>query len=262
MHVPRRGAATWANMPEHLFSATPLALGRLPRTHIVWSADNRVTAAVTNEEQHDCGHRMRVSAAGLPVRADDAAIIEASCAEPDAFAGLFDRHAPLILRYIARRVGQSSADDLVAETFLAAFRRRQKYDTRHRDARPWLYGIATHLISQHRREESRQLRIRLAAGSAPEPADPGHGDRGVAAYVTANAVRGVLTAALAGLPGAERDVLVLIAWEQLSYDEVARALGIPVGTVMSRLSRARRRVREALARTGLSATFKEILSNE
>jgi RNA polymerase sigma factor (sigma-70 family) len=207
-------------MPEHLFSATPLALGRLPRTHIVWSADNRVTAAVTNEEQHDCGHRMRVSAAGLPVRADDAAIIEASCAEPDAFAGLFDRHAPLILRYIARRVGQSSADDLVAETFLAAFRRRQKYDTRHRDARPWLYGIATHLISQHRREESRQLRIRLAAGSAPEPADPGHGDR-VAAYVTANAVRGVLTAALAGLPGAERDVLVLIAWEQHASGTIA-----------------------------------------
>jgi RNA polymerase sigma-70 factor (ECF subfamily) len=248
-------------MAEHLFSATPLALGRLSRTHIVWSADNRVTAAATNEEQHDCGHRMRVSAAGLPVRADDAAIIEASCAEPDAFAGLFDRHAPLILRYISRRVGPSSADDLVAETFLAAFRRRQQYDTAHRDARPWLYGIATHLISQHRREESRQLRIRLAAGSVPEPADPGHGDR-VAASVTANAVRGVLTAALAGLPAAERDVLVLIAWEQLSYDEVARALDVPVGTVRSRLSRARGRVREALASTGLSATFKEILSNE
>ena len=195
------------------------------------------------------------------MRADDAAIIEASCAEPDAFAGLFDRHAPLILRYISRRVGQASADDLVAETFLAAFRRRQQYDTTHRDARPWLYGIATHLISQHRREESRQLRIRLAAASASEPADPGHGDR-VAASVTANMVRGVLTTVLADLPGAERDVLVLIAWEQLSYDEVARALGIPVGTVRSRLSRARRRVREALAPTGLSATFKEILSNE
>jgi RNA polymerase sigma factor (sigma-70 family) len=220
-----------------------------------------VTVAATDEEQHDCGQGMRVTAAGLPVRADDAAIIEASCTEPDAFAGLFDRHAPPIMRYIARRVGPSNADDLVAETFLAAFRRRQKYDTRHRDARPWLYGIATHLISQHRREESRQLRIRLAAGLAPQPADPGHGDR-VAAYVTANAVRGALTAALAGLPAAERDVLVLIAWEQLSYDEVARALGIPVGTVKSRLSRARGRVREVLARTDLSATFKEILSNE
>jgi RNA polymerase sigma factor (sigma-70 family) len=220
-----------------------------------------VTVAATDEEQHECGHRMRVTAAGVPVRADDAAIIEASRTEPDAFTGLFDRHAALILRYIARRVGPSSADDLVAETFLTAFRRRQKYDTRHRDARPWLYGIATHLISQHRREESRQLRIRLAAGSVPEPVDPGHGDR-VAADVTAKAVRGVLIAALAALPAAERDVLVLIAWEQLSYDEVARALGIPVGTVRSRLSRARGRVRAALARTGLSATFKEILSNE
>src|SRR5260370_5437978 len=191
-------------------TTTPSQPGRLPRTHIVWSADNRVTAAATNEEQHDCGHRMRVSAARLPVRADDAAIIEASCAEPDAFAALFDRHAPLILRYISRRVGQASADDLVAETFLAAFRRRQQYDTTHRDARPWLYGIATHLISQHRREESRQLRIRLAAASASEPADPGHGDRR-AASVTANMVRGVLTTVLADLPGSDRDLLVLIA---------------------------------------------------
>jgi RNA polymerase sigma factor (sigma-70 family) len=197
--------------------------------------------------------------ADTPLRADDAAIIEASRSQPEEFAALFDRHAPLIHRYIARRVGVQSADDLVAETFLAAFRRRLRYETSQRDARPWLYGIATHLISQHRREESRQLRIRLAASA--ELTEPGHSDR-VAGDLTASAMRGVLAAALADLRERERDVLVLIAWEQLSYDEVATALHIPVGTVRSRLSRARARVREALARTEHSATFKEILRNE
>ena len=201
---------------------------------------------------------MRVQA-DTSVRADDAAIIEASRSQPEEFAALFDRHAPLIHRYIARRVGIQSADDLVAETFLAAFRRRLRYETSQRDARPWLYGIATHLISQHRREESRQLRIHRAASG--ELAEPGHSDR-VAGDLTASAVRGVLAAALADLPDRERDVLVLIAWEQLSYDEVATALHIPVGTVRSRLSRGRARVREALARTEHSATFEEILRNE
>lgn len=201
---------------------------------------------------------MRVGA-DTPLRADDAAIIEASHSQPEEFAVLFDRHAPLIHRYIARRVGIQSADDLVAETFLAAFRRRMRYETSQRDARPWLYGIATHLISQYRREESRQLRVRLAV--SVDLAEPGHSDR-VAGDLTASAVRGVLAAALADLPVRERDVLVLIAWEQLSYDEVAAALHIPVGTVRSRLSRARARIREALARTEHSATFKEILRNE
>src|ERR1700704_4127659 len=93
---------------------------------------------------------------------DDAAVIEASRAEPDRFASLFDRHAPYIHRYLARRVGRQAADDLVAETFLVAFRKRASYDGRCRDARPWLYGIATNLVAQHRREEARQFRLRQA----------------------------------------------------------------------------------------------------
>lgn len=202
---------------------------------------------------------MRLAAPEAALLPGDAAIIQASWLTPERFAALFDRHAPVIHRYIARRAGQAIADDLLAETFLAAFRRRQRYDLGHSDARPWLYGIATNLISQHRRDEVRQLRIRQAA--VPDPDVPGHADR-VAADVTAAAVRTVLAAAVADLPAGERDVLLLIAWEQLSYDEAARALDIPLGTVRSRLSRARARLREALSRTGLSATFKEILGNE
>jgi RNA polymerase sigma factor (sigma-70 family) len=191
--------------------------------------------------------------------ADDAATIEASWSDPERFAALFDRHAALMHRYIARRAGPAIADDLVAETFLAAFRRRRRYDLSCRDARPWLYGIATNLIGQHRREESRRLRI--SGLILPDRDPPGHADQ-VAANVTASGTKAVLARVLAGLPGAERDVLLLVAWEQLSYDETAAALQIPVGTVRSRLSRARARLREELASSDASATFKEILGNE
>jgi RNA polymerase sigma factor (sigma-70 family) len=160
---------------------------------------------------------------------------------------------------VARRVGREVADDLVAETFLAAFAQRRRYDPAYPDAGPWLYGIATNLIGQHRRDEVRQFRIRRAA--IPELDVPGHADR-VAAEVTARSVHDLLAAALAELSAGDRDVVVLIGWEQLTYEETARALEIPVGTVRSRLNRARARLRAALAGTGRSETFKEILSND
>jgi RNA polymerase sigma factor (sigma-70 family) len=189
----------------------------------------------------------------------DAGVIERSWHEPERFALLFDRHAPLIHRYAARRIGAAAADDLVAETFLAAFGKRRRYDTNYPDARPWLYGIATNLIGQHRRDELRQYRIQQAA--LPDLDAPGHAER-VAVSVTAHGMRRQLMAAIADIPDGERDVLILIAWEQLSYDETARALGIPLGTVRSRLNRARARLREALTAAGHSETIKEILHDE
>ena len=199
-----------------------------------------------------------VGPAGLAA-ASDAAVIESSWREPERFAVLFDRHAPYIHRYLARRAGRQVADDLLAETFLAAFARRYRYDLGRPDARPWLYGIATNLIGQHRRDEVRQYRIRQAA--AAEPALPGHAER-VAADVTAQAMRTLLATALAGLPARDRDVLLLIAWEQLTYQETARALAIPVGTVRSRLHRARTQVRQVLAGTHAEATYEEITADE
>ena len=191
--------------------------------------------------------------------ADDAAVIERSWHDPEQFAALFDRHAPRIHRYVARRAGAEVADDLVAETFLAAFAKRLRYDLGYRDAGPWLYGIATNLVGQHRREEIRQFRIRQA--TIPELDVPGHAER-VAADVTARALHGLLAAALARLPAGDRDVLILIAWEQLTYEETARALDVPVGTVRSRLSRVRTRLREEIAGASPVSTLEEILRNE
>ena len=176
-------------------------------------------------------------------RADDAALIEQSWHEPEAFAGLYDRHASHIHRYVTRRLGDAIADDVVGDTFLAAFQRRRRYDLGRPDARPWLYGIAANVIGRHRRAEVRMLQAFARTGADPvaESYADGADDR-----VSAASVHRQLASALAGLEARDRDVLLLIAWADLSYEEVAAALGIPAGTVRSRLHRARRKVREAL----------------
>jgi RNA polymerase sigma-70 factor (ECF subfamily) len=182
---------------------------------------------------------------------DDAALIERSRRDPEAFAGLYDRHAALLHRYAARRLGDVAADDIVADTFHDAFRRRHRYDLTAADARPWLYGIAANLIGKHSRSEARMLRayartgtdpVLTATGTRPRTEEYDQADSRLAA----RAVRRELAAALAALAPADRDVLLMIAWADLSYAEVAAALRIPVGTVRSRLHRARTRVRVAL----------------
>ncbi|SNT47960.1 RNA polymerase sigma-70 factor, ECF subfamily [Asanoa hainanensis] len=189
-----------------------------------------------------------------PEPADDAGVIERSLRIPEQFGVIFDRHAPYIHRYLARRLGTAVAEDLTAETFLVAFRKRDRYDRERRDARPWLYGIATNLVAQHRRDEVRQFRLHQVMGPAPD--ESCHADR-VAAIATAQATRQELHTALATLSSADRDALLLVAWEQLTYEEVAAALGIPVGTVRSRLNRARRKVREALGGSDLTTDLEE-----
>lgn len=176
----------------------------------------------------------------------DAALIRESLATPECFAGLFDRHADEIHRYAARRLGPEGstlADDVTAETFLVAFRKRTRYDLSRADARPWLYGIASNLISGHHRSEVRRLKA-LARYDREE--DAGFEERSME-RVTAYQLRPRLAAALAGLRPAERDLLLLVAWAELSYEEAAEALGVPVGTVRSRLSRTKDKLRRRLA---------------
>lgn len=177
----------------------------------------------------------------------DATAIERSWNEPDAFAAVFDRHYAEIHGYVARRLGGSLADDVASETFGLAFGRRRRYDLAHASARPWLYGIAANLIARHRRAEMRHYRA-LARAAAPAAVD-GHADR-VDGRVDAEALRARLAAALLELRDKDREVLLLVAWAQLSCEEAARALGIPAGTARSRLHRARRATRAALADTG------------
>ena len=178
-----------------------------------------------------------------PADADaDADVISESASAPDRFAVIFDRHAPAVHRYAARRLGPDAADDLVSETFLTAFQRRAAYDPRYPNARPWLFGIATHLIARRRRAETRFYRAIARTGIDPagEPIDDQATDR-----VAAQASRKSLAAALAALSAGDRDVLLLSA-SGFGYAEIARALAVPVGTVSSRLARARKKVRKTL----------------
>jgi RNA polymerase sigma factor (sigma-70 family) len=172
----------------------------------------------------------------------DNAAIAASLDAPAEFAPIFDRHFDLVHGYIRKRVGESLADDLASQVFLIAFDRRDRYDRSRTSARPWLLGIATNLIHGRRRQEMRQLRAYGSAGAetALDSLD------GVEARADARRLRPQLAAVLAALPKDEVDPLLLFAWAELSYEEIAEALDLPIGTVKSRLSRARRRVREQL----------------
>jgi RNA polymerase sigma factor (sigma-70 family) len=177
---------------------------------------------------------------------DDAGLIAGSCRVPELFGAVFDRHATAIHGYIARRLGRDAADDLLAETFLVAFRQRASYDPDQPSARPWLYGIATRLISRRRREEVRFFRVIARSGIDPaaDPVAEPVADAGVR-RADAQTLHRRLAGALAVLSTAERDALLLVA-DGLSYQEAALALGVPPGTFSSRLARARRTVRKEL----------------
>jgi RNA polymerase sigma-70 factor (ECF subfamily) len=174
-------------------------------------------------------------------RPDSAAIAE-SIAEPVAFGIVFDRHFDRVHGYLQRQVGPDMADDLAAQTFLVAFDRRTRFDLSHLSARPWLFGIAANLAREHFREVRRRLAAySRRAGDLASDAFEGIEDR-----IDASALRGPLATAIAEVPREELETLLLHAWAELTYAEIAEALAVPVGTVRSRLNRVRGRLRSAL----------------
>lgn len=169
--------------------------------------------------------------------------IEGSLNDPETFGAMFDAHFGEIHQYVAHRLGPDNADDVVSDTFLIAFRKRAQYDPARAAVRAWLYGIATKLVGKHHRQEARRLRALGRYG--PDLDTPGHEER-VTVRVSAQSLRRDLAVALAGLDQRDRDVVQLIALAGLSHEEVAAALGIPNGTVRSRLNRARKKLRSSL----------------
>ncbi|MEU7828918.1 MULTISPECIES: RNA polymerase sigma factor [unclassified Nonomuraea] len=153
---------------------------------------------------------------------------------------LFDDYFADIHRYVARRLSEDVADDLAAEVFAIAL--HGGYDPSIGAVRPWLYGIATNLVARHRRTEIRRWK---AIAKAAERDVASHEDE-VLDRVDAARYTGPLAGALAGLKQRDRDVVLLVALGGLSHAEVAAALGIPFGTVASRLNRARKQLRRAL----------------
>lgn len=172
----------------------------------------------------------------------DGEAIAASLAEPRAFGVIFERHFNAIFRYLRRRLDDQPAEEAAAQTFFIAFDERGRFDRERADARPWLFGIATNIARRYRRCEVRELRAIAALGAEAITS----GDGGTETRVDAERLRAPLAHCLAKLPAEEADVLYLLVWAELDQPEIAAALEIPLGTVKSRLSRARKRLREAL----------------
>ena len=169
--------------------------------------------------------------------ATDESLLQASAnGDQRAFYELYERHARTIYHYLIRRLADwSEAEDLTAVVFLEAFRRRSEVVVVEGKLLPWLYGIATNVLRNRRRAlwRHRQLVAQLARQPGTEVTPDV-----VARSEAAAQMRSVLQR-VATLPRRQQDVVALCVWSGLSYEEAAAALGVPVGTVRSRLSRAR-----------------------
>jgi RNA polymerase sigma factor (sigma-70 family) len=182
----------------------------------------------------------------------DGVLIERSVrGQADAFVEVVRRHEVAIHAYLARRAGRQPADDLLAEVWVRAFAARRGYDTGHDDARPWLYGIARNVLREYWRTGGGDLPAAPGALGAEHGAHTGDGAAGADwdsvddRLDSAGRARALMPAVRA-LPAAEREVLLLVAWEQLTPAEAAEALGIPQGTARGRLHRARATLRQVL----------------
>lgn len=178
----------------------------------------------------------------------DSEIIERSERYPQAFGEVFDRHAAVVEAFLRRRLGADAAEDCLSETFLVAFRRRRTFDRAWESARPWLLGIAARIAAKHRTTEAKHWRAVEASAVRGEHTTGGGIDDSDGRVDAAAAIR-LLAPRIAALSPKDRDTLLLHAWADLSHEEIAQALRIPVGTVGSRLHRVRRKLAPPGAQT-------------
>jgi RNA polymerase sigma-70 factor (ECF subfamily) len=177
----------------------------------------------------------------------DSHVIAASLVDPEKFGVIAERHFASIFQYLARRVGREAAQDLGAETFVVAFGARSRYDQSRDSARPWLYGIATNLIRRHRRSELRMLKAYVKSVPPPRMDDQ---VEDLSTLLDHLEILSRVAGAFSKLDPEQRDALHLTAIEGLSYAEAAEALDIPVGTVHSRVARARIALRDLVGYFG------------
>ncbi len=170
----------------------------------------------------------------------DASLISSSLRDP----AVFDRHAPTLLGYLGRRVGRHDAEDLLSDLFRIAFESRARYDSSRPSSLPWLYGIAANLVMKRHRSSGR-YRNAIDRLSLVRQDDPGVSfDEQVVDDAANHDLLAHVHAVMRQLAPADREVLVLFAWQNLSYADIAEALDLPMGTVRSRLNRVRTAIRE------------------
>jgi RNA polymerase sigma factor (sigma-70 family) len=247
--VDARWWALSVALDQHGVASGPLEPDDVP-AEVQWDAggDRGGCVHTSSSPQVAPGSREPVRRFGeeVGVEPSDVDVVAASLGDPAAFGLLFDRYARVVLQFLLRRVDPGDADALLGEVFRIAFQRREAFDLTRDSARPWLYGIASNLVAKHHRSAARRLRATasVAAQRATDSTDPA--DLAISSMENARMFERVVDA-VGSLPHADREVLLLYAWEQLSYEEIAATLDLPVGTVRSRLHRARQRLRELTA---------------
>jgi RNA polymerase sigma-70 factor (ECF subfamily) len=175
--------------------------------------------------------------------ATDADIIRRSIKEPELFEEIFDRHYEIVRAYAQRRLGMDDGEEIAASTFEHAFQQRGRFDGgTYPSARAWLFGIANNLVRRHLRHAGVERR-HSAVSIAPSVAE---GEPDLEA-IDAERQRPVIRAALSELSEEDRETFLLVVLGELHYTEVATVVGIPVGTVRSRVNRSRRMLRELLS---------------
>lgn len=162
---------------------------------------------------------------------------------PDWLLAAFDEFYRPLYAYLSRRVETEVAEDLASEVFAQAYQQHRRFDPALGSTAGWLFGIATNLVRGHKRSELRRLKAYGRHGTSDFD-DGGH--PGMLKALDAEHDRQRLTDAIAQLSDERREALMLVCGSGLSYQEVAQALEVPVGTVRSRLSRARRDMRKFL----------------
>jgi RNA polymerase sigma-70 factor (ECF subfamily) len=180
--------------------------------------------------------------------------------DADAFAALLERYADFVYNVAFRRTASWSVSEDITETvFLELWRQRDRVVTQAGSLRPWLAGVVSNQVKRHWRGLARQSRAveRLAVVGSRD----GEHDQTAAVDARIDDERrmSTLLGELEALPPGQREVLTLWAWEGFSYEEIAAALDLPIGTVRSRLSRARARLDEL---EGTSASSRESTTAE
>lgn len=177
----------------------------------------------------------------------DSAAVQASLTDPERFGLIFEQHHRVIWTYLARSAGTSVADDIAGEVFVAAFAQRDRFDPERGSVRAWLYGIATNKLRTALRSEGR---ARRAFARAAMPDQVPDNTLLIDDIDDLRSRAHQVKAALYQLSRADRELLILAVWEELSYADIAEATGVTIGTVRSRLSRTRGRLRELAATSG------------
>lgn len=172
----------------------------------------------------------------------DGQLIAGSIQRPELFGVVFERHHQAIAGFALRRVGADDAGEVVGDAFERAFRIRERFDPTSASCLPWLYGIASNIVGDRLRRARRRERIYLVLGEAPSGDDSDVADDRLVAEQLAR----TLNRLLGQLAKNDREALLLYALEGLTYSDISTILGIPVGTVGSRIHRARQRLLEQL----------------